>query len=230
MAAAVPRSVPRSSEPDEHWVQQGRVIADRLSHTHWDLGDWARTIPDGVVDETAADMVGVSIGQLRTCRWLARRFPPARRRAGLSYSHHLEVAALPGEAADRLLDLAAGERWSVVQLRREARRAAVEADIERLRDETPRQGVLSAEWLTSARRVERDVRERLISAAAALEVADDAIAELLEHPHLDEVHGNRTRAAADRLEAIFTPIAAAYERFRDRAARRFARLRGRRRE
>ncbi len=226
--AAVPGSVPRSSGLEETWVEQGRIIADRLSHTHWDLGDWARMIPDGVVDETAADMVGVSIGQLRTCRWLARRFPPARRRPGLGYSHHMEVAALPEETADRLLELAAEERWSVAALRREARKAAVEADIERLRSETPRQGVLSTEWLTSARRVERDVRERLISAAAALEVADDAIAELLEHPHLDAVHGHRTRAAADRLEAIFQPIAAAYERFRDRAARRFERLRGRR--
>lgn len=58
---------------------------------------------------------------VRCCGWVARRIPPVRRRTGLSWSHHREVASLDAPAADALLDRAAAEGLSSRDLRRLAR-------------------------------------------------------------------------------------------------------------
>ena len=58
---------------------------------------------------------------LRNYAWVARRFPPARRRELLSFQHHAEVASLETDEQDGWLDLAETGRWSRNELRRRVR-------------------------------------------------------------------------------------------------------------
>ena len=106
---ATNRQSVRSSDPRNDWIQQGRALAERLSRTRWDLGDWAASAPAGMVDDEIAERLGVSVSLIRNCRWVARRFEPERRRHELSHTHHLVVAALPPETADDLLASAVDE-------------------------------------------------------------------------------------------------------------------------
>ena len=223
-SAAASDLVPRSPTPNERWLDQGRVIADRFSGAHWDLGDWALDKPADVVDDVAAERVGVSRGLLRTCRWLARCFGADRRRHELGYSHHLEVAALPEATADELLDRAVAERWSVARLRVEARYAAARGEVERTaareRAAAERE---QGEFVADARRTERECRKRLVEAATNLQLAEEAVAALGEHPQLAHVHGNRANAVVGRLRDIFVPILGLVTAF-TRRGDRFARL------
>lgn len=57
------------------------------------------------------------IFQQRGPMWVCERIEPARRRPGLSYSLHKELAALEPEAQDRWLDRAAAGSWTVRDLR-----------------------------------------------------------------------------------------------------------------
>ena len=197
----------RSSNPDKRWLALGRQLAERLSRARWELADWIASAPAGMVDDELAEALGVSVSLVRNSRWIARKYEPDRRRADLSYTHHLVAAALPPETADELLGAAAEERWTVARLRLEASAAAVGAEVERQRSEdTPQQGVLSADWLISARRVERNVRERLISAAAALEVADS---NLVPHfPTEQLIHRNPQAFAFKSFNARSIPLIA----------------------
>ena len=224
--AATSRSVPRSPEPDERWAEQGRALGERLSATRWDIGDWALAVPAGVLDDVAAETAGIQTGVLRTCRWLSRRFAAARRRSELGHCHHIEVAALPEEIGDALLDQATSEGWSVLQLRAAARAAGSQAEIDRASAAAvrERQAAASREWLVDARRTERECQERLLAAQKELRLAMDAVDALAEHPRRGAVHGNRVRGVVDRLRAIVAPASAAAEHFAARVGTRLARL------
>jgi N6-adenosine-specific RNA methylase IME4 len=55
--------------------------------------------------------------------WVAKAVKPSRRREGLTFQHHREVAALRPSEADRLLDVAQAQGFSTRQLRLAVRRA-----------------------------------------------------------------------------------------------------------
>ena len=199
-------SVPRVPNPRNHWLDRGRALAERLSGTRWEIGDWWLSDErprDATIDAAAAE-TGLSPTTIWTCAWLARAFPAARRRP-VSHSHHLEVAALPPAVADGLLDRAAAGRWPVARLRAAARAAARDGEVEAERaaraldlDLDP----TAAAWQTDLRRVERECRERMVMAEALLRSTVDALEALADHPGADAVHGNRRRAAAARLRGI----------------------------
>lgn len=63
------------------------------------------------------DDSGVGRATIRNYAWACRQVPLARRRADLSFSHHYEVAGLPAELADDLLDRAAANSWARRELR-----------------------------------------------------------------------------------------------------------------
>ena len=202
-------SVPRGQNPREHWATRWRAAADRYSACRWELGDLWRARPDGVDVIAAAEAAGLAAGTILTLGWLARAFPPARRHA-ISHAHHLEVAALPESIADCLLDRAVAERWSVARIRRAARQAAREQEIEAERAAQADQRELdlhpnAVAWRTDAKRVERECRERLVTAEVMLRSAVDALEALADHPGADLVHGNRRRAAAERLRSVLAP-------------------------
>ena len=94
-------------------IGAGLARAQRAAGIEWRLGDWAAradgafaTLPD------AAAIVGESAGNLRKYVAAAKAYPPIRRRIGLAFFMHLEAAALPEDARERLLDCAEAEHWT----------------------------------------------------------------------------------------------------------------------
>ena len=88
---------------------------------------------------------------LLSCQWVASRFGIFRRRKSLSFSHHLEVASLPPEQADALLDEAERSGWSKRDLRERVRelKAAAPPDPERFNLILESQAIWA--WLESRR-------------------------------------------------------------------------------
>ena len=107
----------------EEWQQAGSRIARAANSAAWYLGDWLAYGEFQYTDRyrTVIDTVGVSYQTLRNYAWVARRFTLSRRRDGLTFYHHMEVARLPEEDQDRWLDQAVEQNWSVHRLRRQLR-------------------------------------------------------------------------------------------------------------
>lgn len=107
----------------ESWEQAGQRISRIASSSAWYLGDWLVFGQDRYTDRyrRAVEAVGLDYQTLRNYAWIARKFEPSRRRQGLPFQHHAEVAALPPAEQDRWLDRAEREGWSRTALRRALR-------------------------------------------------------------------------------------------------------------
>lgn len=100
------------------------AIIERLSRQHkrieWALGDAMNFAEHRYGDTYAqwADETGLSENTLATIKWVAGAVESSRRREDVGWSHHREVAALPPEKQDALLERAADKgmtRWEVRQ-------------------------------------------------------------------------------------------------------------------
>ncbi len=104
----------------EAWVLAGRRLARVANAAAWALGDWLvfgeRAF--GMRYKGALEATRLDYQTLRNYAWVARRFPPERRRAALSLQHHAELASLPAAEQDLWLDRAERARWSRNELRR----------------------------------------------------------------------------------------------------------------
>jgi hypothetical protein len=105
--------------PIDDWTRIGRQIFVIGDSSAWWLGDWLiygrSQYPDRykrAIAETALDYQ-----TLRNYAWVARRYPPERRRSALSFQHHAEVAGLPVDEQDRWLAHAETSGWSRNELR-----------------------------------------------------------------------------------------------------------------
>lgn len=101
------------------WEQAGLKIARIADSSAWCLGDWliyGQNVYAGRYRHAVA-MAGLDYQTLRNYAWVARRFELCRRREGLSFQHHAEVAALSVADQDRWLDRAEQGGWSRNQLR-----------------------------------------------------------------------------------------------------------------
>ncbi|MFD7796358.1 LmbU family transcriptional regulator [Streptomyces sp. NPDC059759] len=109
----------------DEWERAGRQLADVLDSSSWWLGDWLVYGKDHYTDryQRGIRAVGLSYQTLRNYAWVSRRFPLARRRAGLSFQHHAELASMPAEEQDRWLERAERQRWTTKQLRSALRAA-----------------------------------------------------------------------------------------------------------
>lgn len=103
------------------WRNLGRQIFVVADSSAWWLGDWLiygqQQYPDRykrAIQETSLDYQ-----TLRNYAWVARQFDWSRRREGLSFQHHAEVASLPQDAQDIWLDKAECGGWSRNELRRQ---------------------------------------------------------------------------------------------------------------
>jgi hypothetical protein len=103
----------------DNWAQAGIRLAQVIDSSCWCLGDWLvygkRHFPDTY--ERAINAAGLKYQTLRNYAWIARRFPQERRRDGLTFQHHAEVASLQEEAQERLLREAEESSWTTKQLR-----------------------------------------------------------------------------------------------------------------
>jgi hypothetical protein len=105
----------------DDWVSAGRTILKVSTASAWWVGDWLlygeRTY--GARYRAALDLTHLDYKTLRNYAWVARRVRMSRRRDGLSFQHHAEVAALPEAEQDLWLARAQTLRWSRNELRRQ---------------------------------------------------------------------------------------------------------------
>jgi hypothetical protein len=103
----------------DDWAKTGRQLSGIVDSSAWWLGDWLVFGKANYADryQLAIQHAGLRYQTLRNYAWVSRRFPTDRRRAQLSFRHHAEVASLPLEEQERLLDQAEREQWTTKQMR-----------------------------------------------------------------------------------------------------------------
>src|SRR5271170_1865578 len=111
------------------WADVGRELARSRNRIQWLVGDWWRFGAHRYGQRRLAveQWGGPSFLTSENYGWVAGAFAEtSRRREVLTFSHHAEVAALDPADADALLDwcldMPAGSRRSVHELRIEVRR------------------------------------------------------------------------------------------------------------
>jgi hypothetical protein len=134
---------PRGDLTVAEWVQQGHWLGVVGRGCGWWVGDWVRygTARYGDRYGPAAEATGYDVQSLMNMAYVAGRFDADRRRRGLSFSHHAEVAGLPRAEQELWLDRVEAGGLSVRALRAELRyarqRAAARAALaEARRDKT----------------------------------------------------------------------------------------------
>ena len=106
------------------WVDQGRCLGAIGRGSAWWIGDWVRYGSSRYGDKYAAasQVTGYDTQSLMNMAYVAGRFDASRRRPGLSFSHHAELAGLAPEDQELWLDRAEAGGLSVRALRAELRR------------------------------------------------------------------------------------------------------------
>ena len=194
------------------WTAAGRTLSASRSDRQWELADWAaagEAAFGAAVLRTAAGALDLDVSTLRNGARVARAFPVERRRPGLGYAFHHEVARLPEAEADRLLDAASVGVWSRRELREAAREAGTAAKLRRARDEIDRLREENARLRTdgqTARAEARRVEHGVMAAAKAVGAAYRDVAEALEAfasgTACAALHGNARPAVRQRIEQI----------------------------
>lgn len=103
----------------EDWEHAGQQLAGVVNSSVWWLGDWLVHGRDNFSDryKRGVRAAGLSYQTLRNYAWVSRRFELSRRRPGLSFQHHAEVASLSIADQELWLDRSERMRWSTKQLR-----------------------------------------------------------------------------------------------------------------
>lgn len=109
----------------DQWKQVGDCLLQMEHAVQWMIGDWLRFGESryGGKYVEAERMTGLAYGTLANIKQVADRFDFSRRRENVPWSFHAEVAALPPEQADALLDQAESEGLSRTKFRAAANRA-----------------------------------------------------------------------------------------------------------
>jgi hypothetical protein len=107
------------------WVEQGRFLGAVGRGSAWWIGDWLRYGSSRYGDRysAASQLTGYDVQSLMNMTYVASRFDASRRRPGLSFSHHAELAGLAPEDQELWLDRAEAGALSVRALRIELRMA-----------------------------------------------------------------------------------------------------------
>ncbi|PLU04541.1 hypothetical protein BMJ34_02545 [Sinorhizobium medicae] len=105
----------------DEWREAGLQIARMRGVTQWWIGDWwafgEHRYGDRKATVESDEWDGPSFETCRNMATIARAFEMSRRRDVLSFNHHAEVAALPIEWQDQLLNEAEKQNLSVAKLR-----------------------------------------------------------------------------------------------------------------
>tara|TARA_Y100000114_G_scaffold153717_1_gene174227 strand:+ start:4069 stop:4614 length:546 start_codon:yes stop_codon:yes gene_type:complete len=121
----------------EQWLEIGRAIADEGRRVGWAFADWARQGKDlGYTKQLGFNFIGHELGidprRLEIIDKAADAFPPGTRHPKLSVEHHAHVADLPKERGFELLNEAAANKWTDVDLRKEVITAKVASGLAHL--------------------------------------------------------------------------------------------------
>jgi hypothetical protein len=111
------------------WAAVGQRLGRISSGSAWALGDWINygQAAYGRRYAEALHATALDYKTLRNYAWVARRFTPERRRPGLSFQHHADVAGLSEAEQSLWLSRCDTLRWSRSELRRQLARAAADA-------------------------------------------------------------------------------------------------------
>jgi hypothetical protein len=108
----------------ESWRRIGDQIRRISDSSCWWLADWLvygeEQFPGRY--QVVCEETSLRYQTLRNYAWVARKFPPSRRRDSLSLQHHAEAASLPEPEQDLWLARAEREGWSARRLRQELRK------------------------------------------------------------------------------------------------------------
>ncbi|HEX8745048.1 MAG TPA: hypothetical protein VF712_18125 [Thermoleophilaceae bacterium] len=101
------------------WLKQGHRMGMMGRSAGWWIGDWLRfgNAKYGEKYTRAKKITGHDVQTLMNMVWVSSRIDISRRREGLSWSHHMEVAAQDLQTQELLLNEAAAKRLSVRDLR-----------------------------------------------------------------------------------------------------------------
>lgn len=152
----------------DDWKDIGEQISVISDSSSWWLGDWLIYGQDRYPDRYHRAIADTALDYqtLRNYAWIARKFPPARRRESLSLQHHAEVAALPEHEQEVWLTRAQEFAWSRNVLRRNLQTARQKTLPEPLKA-MPVQVTASDEqwrrWADAARAERRELTEWIIS-------------------------------------------------------------------
>jgi hypothetical protein len=107
--------------PIAAWRNLGRQIFVIGDSSAWWLGDWLIYGRAEYPERYKHAISGTSLDYqtLRNYAWVARRFPPHRRRDKLSFQHHAEVASIAEPEQEKWLVQAEQHGWSRNELRRQ---------------------------------------------------------------------------------------------------------------
>jgi hypothetical protein len=102
----------------ESWQEVGRQLGASVTASAWWVGDWAfyGEWQYGSRYREAVEVTGLDYATVKNYSWVAGTFDYARRREGLTFSHHKAVAAFRPEEQDRWLDQAEEHGWSKAEL------------------------------------------------------------------------------------------------------------------
>ncbi|MGW2649913.1 LmbU family transcriptional regulator [Streptomyces sp. NPDC001393] len=118
--------------PERSWEQIGTNLRELVNSSAWWLADWliyGEATYGWRRYKEAIERTGLDYQTLRNYAWVARRFEHHRRRDGLSFAHHAEVARLAPPEQDYWLRKAEQQKWSRNELRRAVRASlAVQSD------------------------------------------------------------------------------------------------------
>ena len=100
------------------WKEIGAKLAGIHHGVQWAIGDWW-AYGDHRYGErkAAAKLFPFALGSLMNFGRVARRVPPSRRNAALSYEHHVAVGALEAEDQEKMLARATEFGWTSGKLR-----------------------------------------------------------------------------------------------------------------
>lgn len=179
----------------EQWVMVGRELCLGQQAVNWHIGDWwifgdrrygerAKAAAEGIF--------GLEFGSLANLGTVSRAFDTSRRHEVLSFTHHQEVASLPAEEADALLERAERDRLSTRDLRREVQaiKAVNENTASRGRD------VIDVVAQPKAPAQPLDQRELIVAYEMVIELADA----LRQHRDLTRRENDMLSVAMSYLE------------------------------
>jgi hypothetical protein len=153
----------------DSWRKLGSNFILIANCSAWWIGDWLVYGEQAYGDRYQHAINDTSLGYqtLRNYAWVAKKFPPSRRRDTLSFGHHAEVSALPDDEQDAWLAWAEELNWSRNQLRQRLRANRQAASGERSVCTRPLKIDVPAErhdlWRSAAERKKCSVTDWVIS-------------------------------------------------------------------
>lgn len=110
----------KDNVPFEFWQKKFSQLRELNGVLLWFLGDMILYAEKNYGERCYQefDQFDYDACTLKNAAWVASKFDPARRRAKLSWSHHLEAASLDSKKADKWLEISEREKYSSRDLRK----------------------------------------------------------------------------------------------------------------